>query len=102
MPRSIIRALIRGQPAARPLFLPVIFTLAARLEDIPLPTFVRNPTKISNALTAIHRSLKTDGMTSYFDLSVVADGPGGELEWNTPPPATIAPPRHAVRNTTQP
>ena len=96
MPRSIIRALIRGQPAARPLFLPVIFTLAARLEDIPLPTFVRNPTKIANALTAIHRRLKTDGMTGYFDLSLVAEALGCELDWNATPPAIIAPQRETL------
>ncbi len=91
MPRSIIRALIRGQPAPRPLFVPIIFTLAAKLDDIPLPTFMSNPTKIANALVAIHRRLNTDGVTGYFDRSLVAEALGCELDWKTTSPTIRAP-----------
>jgi len=92
MPRSILRAVLRGQPAPRPLFIPIIFTLAAKLDDIPLPTFLRNPTKIANALVAIHRRLNTDGVTGYFDRLLVAEALGCELDWKTIPP-TILPPK---------
>jgi hypothetical protein len=92
MPRSIIRALVRGQPPARPLFIPLIFTLAAKLEDIALPTFLANPTKIANALTAIHLRLHTDGVVGYYDLTLVAEALGCRLDWHTVPP-TIAVPR---------
>ncbi|GAC1390189.1 MAG: hypothetical protein NVSMB38_07000 [Ktedonobacteraceae bacterium] len=78
-------------PVPQPLFVPIIFTLAAKLDDIPLPTFVQNPTKIVNALVAIHRRLNTDGVTGYFDHSLVAEALGCELDWKTTPP-TIMPP----------
>jgi Uroporphyrinogen decarboxylase (URO-D) len=92
MQTSIVRSLIRGQSAARPLFIPLIFSLAAKVEDIPLSTFMRNPTKIANALTAIHRQLNTDGVVGYFDLSLVAEALGCQLSWDTLPPA-ITPPQ---------
>jgi Uroporphyrinogen decarboxylase (URO-D) len=91
MPRSIIRALVRGQPPARQLFIPLIFTLAAKLEDIPLPTFLTNPTKIANALTAIHQRLHTDGVVGYFDLTLVAEALGCQLDWRRAPPVIKAP-----------
>lgn len=83
---------MRGQPPARRLFIPLVFTLAAKLEDIALPIFLTNPTKIANALTAIHSRLHTDGVVGYYDLTLVAEALGCRLDWHTIPP-TIAAPR---------
>ncbi len=82
---------MRGQPPARRLFIPLIFTLAAKLEDIPLPTFLTNPTKIANALTAIHHRLHTDGVVGYYDLTLVAEALGCRLDWHTVPPIIAVP-----------
>lgn len=82
---------MRGQPPARRLFIPLIFTLAAKLEDIALPTFLTNPTKIANALTAIHYRLHTDGVVGYYDLTLVAEALGCRLDWHTVPPGIAAP-----------
>ena len=96
MPRSIVKALIQGQPPARRLFVPLIFTLAAKLEDVPLSDFVVNPTKIANSLVAVYRRLRLDGVTCYFDLFLIAEALGCRLFWSTSPPALERPTREAA------
>jgi uroporphyrinogen decarboxylase-like protein len=83
MPVPIVKALIQGKPRVRRLFVPLIFSLAAKLEDIPLSTFVSNPTKISNNLVALYQRLHPDGVTCYFDLFVVVEALGGSLDWSS-------------------
>ena len=96
MPISIVKALIQGQPPARRLFVPLIFTLAAKLEDVPLSNFVVNPTKIANSLAAIHQRLRLDGVTCYFDLFLVAEALGCQLNLSTSPPALERPTRETA------
>jgi hypothetical protein len=91
MPRSMVKALIQGQRPARRLFIPLIFSLAAKLEDVPLPNFVANPTKIANSLVAIYQRLRPDGVTCYFDLLLVAEALGCRLDWSASPPAFTRP-----------
>ena len=96
MPRSIVKALIEGKPPARRLFMPLIFALAAKLEDVPLSNFVVNPTKIANSLVAIYQRLRLDGVTCYFDLSLIAEALGCQLNWSTSPPTFERPTREAA------
>jgi hypothetical protein len=96
MSESIVKALLQGQPPARRLYMPLIFTLAAKLEDIPLSLFIRNPTKIANSLVAIYQRLRPDGVTCYFDLFIVAEALGCRLDWSTSPPAVERPTREAA------
>src|SRR5215469_4754391 len=81
MPVPIVKALLQGKPPQRRLFVPLIFSLAAKLEDIPLSTFVGNPTKISNNLVALYQRLHPDGVTCYYDLFFVAEALGCKLDW---------------------
>ena len=76
--------------------MPLIFTLAAKLEDVPLSLFVRNPTKIANSLVAIYQRLRPDGVTCYFDLFIVAEALGCRLDWSTSPPAIERPTRETA------
>jgi hypothetical protein len=66
-PRSIVKAMVRGEAPARPLLMPLMFSLGARLESLPLRDFRSNPTRIANALKQIRSVLKPDGLTCYFD-----------------------------------
>src|SRR2546423_12161083 len=93
MPIPIVKALIQGQPPARRLFVPLIFALAARLENILLPNFVSNPTKIANSLIALYQRLRPDGVTCYFDLFIVAEALGCRLDWSTSYPTFERPTR---------
>jgi hypothetical protein len=96
MPRSIVKALIEGKPPVRRLFMPLIFTLAAKLEDVPLSNFVVNPTKIANSLVAIYQRLRPDGVTCYFDLFLLAEALGCQLNLSTSPPALESPTRETA------
>ena len=95
-PRSMIQALLRGEQQARPLLMPLIFSLGARLENLPLGTFVANPTKIVNALRQIRATFKVDGLACYFDPFLEIEALGGKLEW-TSAGATLSS-RPAVQN----
>jgi hypothetical protein len=82
-----VKSLIEGKPQGRQLFMPLIFSLAAKLANVPLPDFVINPTKIANSLVAIYQRLRPDGVTCYFDLFLIAEALGCRLDWRTNPPA---------------
>jgi uroporphyrinogen decarboxylase-like protein len=96
MPVQVVKALIQGKPPVRRLFVPLIFSLAAKLEDIPLSTFVSNPTKIANNLVALYQRLHPDGVTCYFDLFMLAEALGGSLDWSADSPVFERPARETA------
>lgn len=73
--------------------MPLIFALAARLEAVPLPDFVTNPTRITKGLVALYQRLRPDGVTCYFDLFLIAEALGCQLRWSTYPPMLETPGR---------
>jgi hypothetical protein len=80
-PRQIVQELLQGNPPPRPLFLPIVFSLGARLENLPLRDFLANATKISNSLRQIRGHLRADGISCYFDPNLEAEALGATLEW---------------------
>jgi Uroporphyrinogen decarboxylase (URO-D) len=80
-PRQILKDLLQGSAPPRPLFVPIVFALGARVENLPLRAFLANPTKISNSLRQIHSRLRSDGVSCYFDALLEAEALGGTLEW---------------------
>ena len=80
-PRQAVKGLLQGTPPPRPLFLPIVFSLGARVENVPLRTFLANPTKISNSLRQVRTHLRADGVTCYFDPFLEAEALGGVLHW---------------------
>jgi hypothetical protein len=89
-PRAMIKALLKGEPPARPLLMPTIFALGSRLEGLSLRDFQRNPTKIANALRQIRRVLKVDGLACYSDPLLEVEALGGTLEWQADGSAALA------------
>jgi len=79
-PRAMIKALVRGEVPPRLLLMPVLFSLGARLENLPLEAFQKNPTKIVNALRQIRNVFKVDGLTCYFDPDLELDALGFRCE----------------------
>src|SRR5213082_31217 len=96
MPIPIVKALIQGQPPARRLFVPLIFSLVAKLENIPLSNFVGNPTKITNNLVALYRRLRLEGGTCHFELLNNTEATRCRKGWNTKPPTFEKPTRETV------
>ena len=81
-PRQAVKGLLQGVAPSRALFLPIVFSLGARIENLPLRNFLSNPTKISNALRQIRTHLRSDGVTCYFAPFLEAEALGGALDWD--------------------
>jgi uroporphyrinogen-III decarboxylase len=77
----MLKGLVQGVEPPRPLFLPIVFSHAARIENLSLRAFLTNPTKISNSLRQIRAHLRSDGITCYFDPFLEAEALGGTLQW---------------------
>jgi uroporphyrinogen-III decarboxylase len=81
-PREILKAILHGNVPERPLVVPIVFSLGARVENLPLRTYLENPTKITNALLQIRTQWRTDGVSCYFDPLLEAEALGGSREWD--------------------
>jgi hypothetical protein len=81
-PRDMLKSLLQGVAPPRPLFLPIVFSLGARVENMPLRSFLANPTKIFNALRRMRAHLRADGVACYFDPWLEAEACGATLDWD--------------------
>ncbi len=82
-PRQAVAELLRGKAPSRPLFLPIVFSVGARIENVPLRTYLANPTKITSALRQIQGHVQADGVTCYFDSLLEAEALGARVHWQT-------------------
>src|SRR5271154_2526188 len=80
-PRVVLKTLLDGGVPPRPLFLPIMFSMAARVEDMTQRAFLVNPTKISSSLRRVRTHMITDGLTCYFDPLLEAEALGATLRW---------------------
>jgi hypothetical protein len=80
-PRQMLKGLLQGTPPPRPLFLPIVFSLGAKVENLPLRAFLCNATKISNSLRQIRTHLRSDGAACYFDSYLEAEALGASLHY---------------------
>jgi uroporphyrinogen decarboxylase-like protein len=81
-PRQILTELLQGIAQPRPLWLPIVFSLGAKMENLPPGSFLGNATKISNSMRQIRSHLRSDGLSCYFDPYLEAEALGGVLKWN--------------------
>jgi len=111
--RELIRMLLQGTAAPRPLVLPIVFALGARIENVSLGAYLGNPTKIVNAMRQLRGPLGVDGLTCYCDPFLEVEALGATVHWSDndtqsritwpgrPPPGEVAeglfPPEEAVR-----
>jgi hypothetical protein len=61
------------------LFIPLIFSFGAALEDMPLKEFLRDATKLSNTLRTLQNYFQVDGIVCYADTTVLAESLGCRL-----------------------
>jgi hypothetical protein len=94
-PLELQRKLFQGTPVPRPLLLPIVFSLGARIENVSLRAFLGNPTKITNAMRQLARPLGADGITCYCDSFLETEALGATLQWgNNDEPAQLVWPGH--------
>ena len=97
-PRQIVEALLQGIPPPRPLWVPIVFSHGARMENLPLRTFLGNATKISNSLRQIRSYVRSDSISCYFDPFLEVEALGGRLEWDSEDQIpTLCWPGHAAK-----
>src|SRR3990167_3383891 len=72
-PRQILETVLEGAAPPRPLLLPIVFSLGARIQGLPPAAFLKNPQKICNALRDIRGVLRADGVACYFDPALEAE-----------------------------
>jgi hypothetical protein len=82
-PHQILKDLVHGGTPSRPLFVPIVFALGARIENLSLRAFLANPTKISNSLRQTRPHLRSDAVSCYFDPLLEAEALGGSLDWRS-------------------
>jgi hypothetical protein len=80
-PRQMLNGLLQGAPPPRSLFLPIVFSLGAKVESLALPAFLRNATKITNSLRQVRTHLRSDGIACYFDPHLEAEALGATLQY---------------------
>ena len=78
----MMKGLLQGNPQPRPLIVPIVFSLGAKIENLPFDAYLDNPTKISNALRQIRTQLRSDGVSCYFDPFLEAEALGGAPQWD--------------------
>jgi hypothetical protein len=82
-PREIVKGLLQGIPQPRPLVVPIVFSLGAKIENLSRRIYLENPTKISNALRQIRTQLRTDGVACYFDPFLELETLGLDTRWDS-------------------
>ncbi|HYL85314.1 MAG TPA: uroporphyrinogen decarboxylase family protein [Candidatus Angelobacter sp.] len=82
-PRQIAKRMLNGESPPRPLLLPIVFSLGAKIENVPLGAFLSNPTKIVNAARQMRNHLQTDGAACYFDPYLEVEALGATLQRRT-------------------
>lgn len=99
-PRQMAKGLLNGEAPPRPLLLPIVFSLGAKVENISWAEFLNNPTKIVSALRQVRNHLQTDGVVCYFDPHLEVEALGATLEHRSPeePPVIHWPPPAKMGN----
>jgi len=78
--RQIARNFLNGETPPRPLLLPIVFALGAKVENVPLNQFLNNPTKIVSAARQMRNHLQVDGIACYFDAFLEVEALGAALQ----------------------
>jgi hypothetical protein len=67
--------------AGRPVFIPIIYRLAARIEQIPLRDMQTDSTYYANLLEGAYKLLQPDAIITNFDSSLEAELFGCQVNW---------------------
>lgn len=86
-PQQRLRKLVkRGEAPEQPLYVPLAYSVASRIEEEELFQFLHDATKLSKGLTALHQILQTDGILCFVSGSAEAEALGGSVDWSVYPP----------------
>ncbi len=78
---SPIKALISLKKMDRPLFIPFLYTYAAKLEQIPVRRLLTNPAALTRGLSQAYKLFQYDAITLPFDTTLEAEALGCKIAW---------------------
>lgn len=78
-PRRAAKDLLAGVVPGRPLWLPIVFSLGAKVENVPPEVYRASPGKIAGALGQMRGPLSADGVSCYFDSWLEVEALGAAL-----------------------
>jgi hypothetical protein len=79
--RDAFRRTMQAANTGHPVFVPIVYRLAARIEQIPLLDMVSHPTSYANILESAWKLLGQDVIITNFDPSLETEIFGCQLEW---------------------
>lgn len=79
--KLLFRNTLEVRNANRPAFIPLVYSLAAKIAQVPLIEMVHDPTYFANSLEAASKLFRYDGIISAFDSTIEAEACGCELQW---------------------
>lgn len=82
-PKVAFRNTLQVKNVSRPVFVPFVYGLAAKIGQIPLREMVSNATYYAHLLEGAYKLFKYDAIINSFDSSIEAEACGCELEWHS-------------------
>ena len=79
--RDAFRRTMQAANPGRPVFVPIIYRLAARIEQTPLLDMVSDPTSYTNVLDGAYKLLGPDAIITNFDPSLEPEAFGCRVDW---------------------
>ena len=79
--REAFRRTMQAANPGRPVFVPIVYRLAARIEQMPLADMVADPTSYANVLEGASKLLRSDAIVTNFDPSLEAEIFGCRADW---------------------
>jgi len=81
-PKVVFRNTLKLANADRPVFVPFVYGLAAKISQLPLQEILSDATYYTHSLEEAYELLKYDGIVNNFDSTLEAETFGCELEWS--------------------
>lgn len=79
--RDAFRKTVSGLAAERPVFLPIVYRLAARIDQTPVMDMSADATAYANALEGAYKLLHQDAIVTSFDDTIEKELFGAEVDW---------------------
>lgn len=79
--KLLFRNTLEIRNTSRPAFVPLVYSLAAKIAQVPLRDMVNDPTYFANSLETACKLFRYDGIINAFDGTIEAEACGCKLEW---------------------
>jgi len=80
-PKELFKEVFRGKRVEPPLFIPLVFGLAARVAQISLPQMLGDPTRLANSLNLTQQLFGYDVIINTLDPTLESEAAGCRIKW---------------------